>query len=120
MMMKFDPFRTAAWLASTALLLCACAPPRSPAQVTVRNATAEDIVELTIDVSKQHLAARNVPPGGAATFKYSIGVESDYHVVAKFVSGQTLDRSVGYVDAGLNSQDSLTVYAGHIDFQPQP
>ena len=117
--MQFHSTARLATLAITTALLCACTPSRAPAQVTVRNATPETIVELTLEVSEQHLASENLAPGASITVSYSIGVESNYHVVAKFASGKMIDTAVGYVDAGLNSHDSLVVFADHIDFEPQ-
>jgi hypothetical protein len=108
----------AAGAAIVSILISACAPANPPTLVTVRNAASEPIVMLTIDVSAQHLKATNLAPGATTTLPYSIGVESDYDVVATFASGRSIEKHVGYVDAGLNSHDYLDVYIDHIDFKP--
>lgn len=106
---------------SFALLTSACAPLRSPAIVTVRNDAAETISELAVDVSGEHLSTTALGPGHAATLNYSIGAESDYHVIATFASGRRVEGRVGYVDSGLTSHDQLVVHADRVEFvPPQP
>jgi hypothetical protein len=97
--------------------MSACAPERAPALVTVQNGTTEPIETISIDVSKEMLQANDLQPGSSVTLNYSIGVESDYHVVATLKSGRIVEKSVGYVDAGLNSHDLILVRDADVEFK---
>lgn len=103
---------------ASALLTSSCAPSRSPATVTVQNATSETIVDLTVDVSGERLSTRAIAPNQETTLTYTIGAESDYQVIATFASGRRVEDRVGYVDGGLTSHDQLIIHADHVDFAP--
>jgi hypothetical protein len=98
------------------LLTSGCALARAPALVTVRNGTAQNIDSVSIEVSNQTVQAKEIPAGGSVTLNYSIGGESEFHVIAKFKSGRTVEKSVGYVDAGLNARDLIVVRDADIEF----
>ena len=100
-----------------AAFLCACAPDRAPALVTVHNATSETVESVAIDVSKQVLQAEDLRPGSSVTLNYSIGLESDYHVVATLKAGRIVEKHVGYVDAGLNAHDLIIVRDADVEFR---
>ena len=102
---------TAGFLAS------ACATTRAPALVTVQNMASETIASLSVEVSDEKLSAHDLRPGQSVTLNFSIGVESEYYIVAKFVSGRIVEKHVGYVDAGLNSHDYLDVYKDDVGFK---
>jgi hypothetical protein len=103
-------------LATAGFLITACAPAREPARVTVQNMTSEAVADLSIEVSGQRLHVENLRRGESTTLTYSIGAESGYHVAATLQSGKTIEKSVGYVDAGLNAHDLITLHDGDVDF----
>lgn len=94
----------------------ACVPTREPARVSVQNMTSEPIRELSIEVSNEQLRATDLQRGSSVVLDYSIGAESDYHVVARLTSGKVIEDSVGYVDAGLNDHDLISIHDDGIEF----
>ena len=99
--------------------LAACVTPQS-GRVTVHNATAETIAEVTIEVSGNSLVARDLVAGGKTTFQFPIRHEDGYTVSARFASGRTQEAEVGYVAAGLPSDSQIEITSTTITEQLTP
>ena len=104
-------------VATSGVFATACAPAREPARVTVQNMTSEPIMDLSVEVSNEQLRAVDLQRGSSVELDYSIGVESDYHVIAKLASGKVIEGRVGYVDGGLNDHDLISIHDDGVAFR---
>jgi hypothetical protein len=106
------------WLCSIAVLLAlpSCRVfGDTYADVTIDNATNENISRATLWVARHTYQLADIKPGDSRTISFTTAGDDSYRLAITFVSGRELNvESLGYVGEGMASRDKLRIHEGSV------
>jgi hypothetical protein len=101
--------------ATLALVGTLAVMPSGTGKVRIVNGAGERVAYGKLEICAQQIMFENLEPGEDRLFEYKITGDSHYVINVKFQSGAMLDRQLGYVTNGFDSDDVLIIQ--RLDFK---
>jgi hypothetical protein len=100
------------------LVLGGCKEPKKAIQATVTNFTESPILEIHVTVYDKDYYLPRLLPDSSLVFQFMPIDEEHYTVEWKDPSGKIHKHQVGYITAGLNIDDHITIFKDSVGFSP--
>jgi hypothetical protein len=100
---------------SLALVLGFTLRKPSVAKVTVTNGSSQEISSLRVSLKHNNLVKEKLGVNHVADFQFKIKSDDHYHVKVYFKDGSEIDKQLGYVTSGMDSNDKITIFDSDIE-----
>ena len=108
-------YLTALAILSLALFFGFTLGKSSVAKVTVTNSSSQEISMLKVSLKDKEFVKEKLGVDQVTQFQFKIKSDDHYNVKVYFKDGSEMDKQLGYVTSGMDSDDKIAIFDSDIE-----